>query len=74
LLGHHDENDNTRLSLGPLVNSSVLSKGNAGAIQLRNGGVPNRAMAGSVVLRKTENSINEAQLKFLKSQNFSVYS
>ena len=67
-MGHYDENDNTRLSLGPLNNSSVLNKSNLGSPKRKD---PSQAM---VVLRKTENSINELQMKFLKNQKFSVYS
>ena len=70
LIGHHDENENTRLSLGPLNNSSVLNRSNAGSVKRKELSHFNQG----VVLRKTENCINEVQLRFLKNQNFSVYS
>ena len=70
LVGHYDENENTRLSLGPLNNSSVLNGSNVVSVK-RNELTHSHQ---GVVLRKTENCINEVQLRFLKNQNFSVYS
>jgi len=70
LLGHYDDNENTRLSLGPLNNSSVLNQSNVGSVKRKELRHSNQG----VVLRKTENCINEVQLRFLKNQNFSVYS
>ncbi len=60
LNGHHDENDNTKLSLGPLNNTSVMIKGNVCSKKAP-------LIRDKLVFRKTENSINEVQLKFLKS-------
>ena len=70
LVGHYDENENTRLSLGPLNNSSVLNRSNVGSAKRKECTHSNQG----VVLRKTENCINEVQLRFLKNQKFSVYS
>lgn len=67
LIGHHDENDNTKLSLGPLNNTSVMIKGNLGTKMAP-------LIREKLVMRKTENSINDVQLKFLKNQHFSIYS